>query len=375
MSALRRLIAPGRGEPRLDEDGADEAHDAQGFRQRVHARLTESRRRWRAPPAPRSRRRWKSASSDSCPRPARAVARGSTRRAAMRTTSCDVARPGVHARAFGIRHAEKSAQVRAAASPRLRARRARFPLRRRAHRDARGGARREPGAEQPARRDFVAGRRPTRSACRSPSACRSRGSPRSRVPPSQRAEAGASACTPTSGRRCRIRFHASHRRGDVLRCHERSLRRTRCRSIVGFRPRRAKGRANSARARLDERIAIPDARPTAGRIGVETRTIGQCRATRGQDGASACGKVRLVAALAASSGASRPSMRRRGAKEDARRNRRHHGQDVQRKLLLRRRRDRRHRRIRGDRVTVIARRAAAGRPRRSTSSASGSPRR
>jgi hypothetical protein len=32
-----RVVAPRRRELRLDEDGADEAHHAQGFRQRIHA--------------------------------------------------------------------------------------------------------------------------------------------------------------------------------------------------------------------------------------------------------------------------------------------------------------------------------------------------
>ena len=49
----RRLVAPGRGEARLDEDGADEANDAQGFRERVHHVVSDFD--LRGPPAPRSR--------------------------------------------------------------------------------------------------------------------------------------------------------------------------------------------------------------------------------------------------------------------------------------------------------------------------------
>src|SRR5580704_2618630 len=34
--SARRLVAPGRREARIDEDGADQANDSKGFRERVH---------------------------------------------------------------------------------------------------------------------------------------------------------------------------------------------------------------------------------------------------------------------------------------------------------------------------------------------------
>ncbi len=61
---MRRLVAPGRGEAPVQEDRADQAHDPQRLRQRVHQSATSDStfitppRRCAAPPPAAARSRW-----------------------------------------------------------------------------------------------------------------------------------------------------------------------------------------------------------------------------------------------------------------------------------------------------------------------------
>ena len=194
----RRLVAPGRGEAGLDEDGADQAHDAKGFRQRVHQ--AAARRRCAASPAvARCDRAGHRANSDSRPRPARAAARARRRarrcaRAAARrcgpactgspSASAMPSRPRVSERLLARTSSAVSSMPSAAAAIAMRG----------------GGAGREPGAEQPARRDLVAAAAEFAPACRSGPACRWHGWRRRACrPPSARWPARRRAGRPRDG--------------------------------------------------------------------------------------------------------------------------------------------------------------------------------
>ena len=195
---MRRLVAPRRGEAGVDEDRADQAHDAKRLGECVHQSRRRPLQRPRRPAGPAARRsppRRESASSE------QAFSTSARKRSGERVGRDDahvhphVARAGGHGRAVGVRHAEQAARVRAAADPHLERRRARCLRPRRSSRcssSRRTRARRETASPaSPGRRC-----RRARPACRSHTSVPLAWLATTRVPPSQRAVAGASSCKP-----------------------------------------------------------------------------------------------------------------------------------------------------------------------------------
>ena len=144
----RRLIAPGRGEAGLDEDRADQAHDAQGFAT-AHPSLSAGvdvdaqRRPASALCTAVGDGRAATASSTSARNRS-----GATPGAAIRTEQSRRAAPAHTGCAVGIGHAEQAARVGAAARKDFE-RGELDALGRGAHRDA-GGRARRPGRRETA---------------------------------------------------------------------------------------------------------------------------------------------------------------------------------------------------------------------------------
>ena len=194
----RRLVAPRRGEPRLDEDRADQAHDAQRFataHPSAASRLSMCNVDRRRVLDRARHRRAAIALLDQ-----RAQRSAGTPCAAIRTCSCTSLRS--RAASACRRHSVMPSRPRV--SERLLARTSSAgeldAARRGAHRDARRRARCKAGAEQPARRHPVAAAAQLAGHVgRDFAAVGVTGD--DRVLPRQRAVAGASSCRPMSGRR------------------------------------------------------------------------------------------------------------------------------------------------------------------------------